>query len=161
MSQPVTTQTVDPHTNSFGSTVGEVLGGIVKVGTNAGFGALAAYAFSIIHPIGGAIFGATAAVCRIVADKVLDSMPENKTALKIAVWAVGFVATIAISLLVTTTLGFPITAIGAVGMTVGMIATSIAVRWLARLCCTSLVVVCGVGLAAAAIAASSNGVAVR
>src|SRR5580698_9448890 len=89
------------HTNPSLSIPVQILSGACKVATSAAIGGLAAYAFSIINPVGGAIFGATSALTGIIADKIANQFSINHTAVKIAVWTVSAIASIGVGLLVT------------------------------------------------------------
>jgi hypothetical protein len=47
------------------------------IGVSAGVGALAAVAFTVINPIGGAIFGATGALTGIVTNCIMDALGHD------------------------------------------------------------------------------------
>ncbi|MBS0604439.1 MAG: hypothetical protein JSS60_05295 [Verrucomicrobia bacterium] len=128
------------------------MSGIYEIGINAASGALAGYAFSLIDPIGGAIFGATSALSHTIATSLADRFAFNQTAVKIAVWAVSFVASVGLGLLAATVAGFPLTVMGAVGMTLAMLVTSLVVRIVSggMLCCSGCAAACVGGAALAA-----------
>ncbi len=147
---PATNPPHSSHQNHSLSVPVQVLGGIFRVAGSAVIGGLAAYAFSIINPVGGAIFGATSALTSIVADKIANQFSINHTAVKVAVWIVSAMASIGIGLAVTTAVGFPLTVVGAIGMTAAMLATSIVVHLVAGIaCCSTCLTLTCAGLAAA------------
>lgn len=95
----------------------QVLNGIYNVGMNSAAGALAGYAFGLINPVGGAIFGAVSALSHSVATGLGARWLGDRTCAKVAGWAISFVASIGAGVFVATAAGFPITVLGGVGLT--------------------------------------------
>jgi len=106
------------------SPAGEVVTGLYQIGISAGAGALAGYAFSLIHPIGGAIFGATFAVVNSIGTSLANQFGMNEEATKTALYAVSYIISTLAGAFATTTLGFPLTFLSGVVMTFGMIITT-------------------------------------
>ncbi len=128
------------------STGAKIFNAIYEIGVSTGAAALAGYMFSIINPVGGAVFGATYALTNIIADTVADKVLPNAT-LKVVAYAVSFFASVAAGIFAATTMGFPLTVIGSVGMLLAMIVTSCAIRCVTggAGCCSN--VLGGAGLA--------------
>ncbi len=110
------------------SAASQILQGVYEVGVSAGAGALAGYMFSLINPVGGAVFGASMALTRLIGNALADKFLMNQTAMKITAWALSLIAGVGPGFLAATTLGFAITAWGAIGLTLAMIITSCAIR---------------------------------
>ena len=116
------------HVNQPPSCADQILNGLYQIGVSTLSGALAGYLFTIIDPVGGAIFGATSALTGVFANALAERFGMDQTASKIILWSVSFMVSIAAAVLVTTAAGFPLTVLGALGMTCAMIGTSILVR---------------------------------
>jgi hypothetical protein len=118
----------NPRSNQNSSLASQIVNGLDELTIGAASGALAGYAFKVIKPVGGAIFGLSATFAGAVADNLADRFSLHHTAAKTAVWALSFIASLGAGILAATAAGFPITVLGAVGMTLAMIVTSISVR---------------------------------
>lgn len=129
------------------SLASKILEGVYEVSVSAGAGALAGYLFTIINPVGGAIFGATMDLTRLIGDALADKFLMDQTSLKIAAYVVSLIVAAGAGFLVTTALGFPITVLGTIGMVITMAITSFAIRILfhGAGCCSSCLG--GLGLA--------------
>lgn len=103
--------------------------------TSALTGALAAHLFSIITPIGGAVFGVTSTLSHLLVDEAMNAMgcrnPQN-VAFKIAKLVIPSLLAAAVSGLVATVCGFPITfvasllLIGAIHLTTSLVIAAVA-----------------------------------
>jgi hypothetical protein len=125
MSVDATTSSRAPQSPSQGS---QIFNSMYEIGINAGSGALAGWVFGIINPIGGAVFGASYALTHTFASEVAGKLHMDQTAFKVAAWFVSFIASVGVGMLAATVAGFPITILGAVGMILAMLVTSIALR---------------------------------
>jgi hypothetical protein len=115
--------TENDQSPSLGS---QLFDGAYDIVFQAGAGYLAGY-LGIINPIGGAIFGATSVASTYALNFLAERLGINNTCLKVAIWSLSFVASLAIAAAVTTAAGFPITLMGALGLTLAMVVTSIAI----------------------------------
>ncbi len=111
------------------SLASQMLNGLYEIGVGGGAGALAGWACSIIDPIGGAVFGVSSAFTGVLANTLSERLCMDHTAARVAVWAVSFVASIAVGIIATAAAGFPLTVLGAVGMTLAMLVSSFVVRF--------------------------------
>jgi hypothetical protein len=125
MSVDATTSSRAPQSPSQGS---QIFNSIYEIGFNAASGAFAGWAFGIINPIGGAVFGASYALTHALASEVASKLHMDQTALKVAAWFVSFIASFGVGMLAATVAGFPITILGSVGMILAMLITSLALR---------------------------------
>jgi hypothetical protein len=105
--------------------------------TSIASGYLAGLTFSIINPIGGAIFGATGAFTNITLWYLVSKLDISSTTAKTILYGLSFIASMAIAGAVTTAVGFPITFVGAISLTFAMLVTYIAVSMVAVgiICC--------------------------
>ncbi len=126
----------------------QIFNSIYEIGVSTGAGALAGWAFGIIDPVGGAVFGASYALTRTLANAFADKLCMGRTALRIAAWVVSFIASVSVGIFVATTAGFPLTVLGSVGMLLAMLVTSIAVRIVVYGASSLSSCVAGAGLAA-------------
>ncbi len=142
----VVTTTNTPSTQQVPSNGAKIFNAIYEIGVTTGAGALAGYLFSIINPVGGAVFGATYAFTNIIANTVADKVLPN-AALKVVACVASFFASVAVGIFAATTIGFPLTVLGSVGMLVAMVVTSCAIRCVTggAGCCSQLLG--GAGLA--------------
>jgi len=101
---------------------------IYEIGISAGAGALAGWVFGIIDPVGGAVFGASYALTSTIGNAIYKKLGMNQTALKIAAALASFAISAGVGIFVATTVGFPVTVLGGIGMVLVMTITSIAVR---------------------------------
>lgn len=110
---------------------------LCQVGTGAAMGALAGYAFSLINPIGGVVFGATSAMTGLLGNAIAQHLGANQTAVKTTLYALPLIASLVAGMVVTTAVGFPITVMGAIGLTLAIAVTSYFVHCLAigGVCC--------------------------
>ncbi len=110
---------------------------IAQVFGSAGIGALAGYAFGIINPVGGAVFGATSSLTSTLGNALAEQFGANQTAVKTTLYALSFIASFAVGIAVTTAVGFPITVMGAVGLTLAMAVTTCFIQCvlIGGLCC--------------------------
>jgi hypothetical protein len=115
-----TTSSTHP-TQSPGS---QLFNTIYEVGFSAAAGALAGYLFYIINPVGGAVFGAAMSLTGHIGAAVVDRLCIDQTALKVAFYAVSFIASVAVGFFATTAAGFPLTVLGSVGMVLTMVITN-------------------------------------
>jgi hypothetical protein len=106
----------------------EAFNTVYNIGVSTGTGALAGWAFGIIHPVGGAIFGASYALTNTFAHLFADKFCADRTALKTAVWVISFMASISVGIFATTVAGFSLNLFSGVGMVLAMIVTSIAAQ---------------------------------
>jgi hypothetical protein len=106
----------------------QIFNSIYEIGVSTGTGALAGWAFGIIDPVGGAVFGASHALTSTLVNAVADKLNMDHTALKTAACAISFIASVSVGIFATTTAGFPLTVLGSLGMLVAMAVTSIGVR---------------------------------
>jgi hypothetical protein len=88
---------------------------IASVGFSAGFGAAATF-FYPVHPIGGAIFGATATMGKYVVDQCLPSGTSNVTR-----YVVNFLIAIGTGFAMTNLMGFSLSFVAATGLHLTMI----------------------------------------
>jgi hypothetical protein len=123
----VTTTTTITSSQETPSTGAQIFNAIYEIGVSTGAGALAGYFFTIINPVGGAIFGASCALTRTIGGALIDRFVTDPT-LKVAAYAVSFIASIAAGIFVATTAGFPLTVMGSVGMLLAMLVTTCAIR---------------------------------
>ena len=119
--------TLNQNTQQSTSWDTQIVNSISRIGIGAGVGALAGYAFEIIDPVGGAIFGATAELVVVIGDRLADKLCMNRTILKTAAYAVAFITSIGVGIFVTTAAGFPLTVTGAVGIVLTSFVTSIGI----------------------------------
>jgi hypothetical protein len=131
----------------------------VNIGANASLGYIAGSVFTIINPIGGAIFGATYALTSVVADGILGAVGcNNNTALKIAKFVISGVLGAVAATFTVAAVGFPITFAAAAMLIGGMTLVSLAIQLIFKCfkctCCTTTLI--GVGVGAAAIAIARN-----
>jgi hypothetical protein len=106
----------------------QILDGVSTIGMSAGAGALAGYLFSIVNPVGGAVFGGTSALISLVGNKIAQRVGVNSFALRVALYAVAFFASIAVSAIATTALGFPLTVSAGVILSIGMLVSQFAIN---------------------------------
>lgn len=113
---------------------------IVHTAFNSCTGAIGAGVFTVINPVGGAIFGAVSTLSQHLILQILNhaEYEENESAAKIINYAVSFFSSIAIGALVASAVGFPITFTGGVVLTACMMATSLAIILLFGYCATSV-----------------------
>lgn len=116
------------------TTLNSRLTGIALSGTiNAGTGALAAWAFSLIEPpiLGGAVFGlvqgATSATIRAILDKAISS---NTSTAYLVKTSIAFILSNMAAATAASAAGFTITFNAAVVLTATMILTSITIKFL-------------------------------
>lgn len=110
------------------SAAAQIVQGAYEVAVSAGAGALAGYMFTLINPVGGAVFGTTMALTRLIGSALADKFLMNQTAMKIMAWTLSLLAGVGAGFLAATGLGFAMTVSGAIGMTFAMILTSCAMR---------------------------------
>ncbi len=116
------------HSNNQPSIPQLLLEGVYSVGLSAGTGALTGYVFGVINPIGGLAFGAASALVGAVGRGIASHISEDNMALKVATYALTFIAGIAASVAAVTLLGFPITLGSFILLTLGMMVTGIAIE---------------------------------
>ncbi len=91
-------------------------------GLRAAAGAFAGYSWSIISPIGGAIFGLASAITNTIGDYIAESaVPMNETAAKTALRVATFLFSVAAGIIATSALGFTMTVGSALGLSLAMI----------------------------------------
>ncbi len=100
--------------------------GVYAVGLSAGIGALAGYAFEIIHPVGGLVFGAASTLTIVIGRVILSRIDEDNVALKVATYVGTVIASIAAGVIAVTALGFPLTVGSFILLTLGMVVTGYA-----------------------------------
>jgi hypothetical protein len=120
---PVTAVPAAPPAPSCAS---EAVLGLYNIALSGGAGALAAWAFTIIDPIGGAIFGVASALTNSLG-RVMANVPGTEAAVKTAVHFLTFIASLAVGAAAVTLAGFQITLMSAVGLSLAMIPAWIAV----------------------------------
>ena len=97
---------------------------LCEIGLNTAAGALAAHLFSIIHPIGGAIFGASITLTRIAAIGLANQFSMDQTAKKIALMYIPYLSA-AVGIFAVTMAGFPLTLLGTAGLALTMVVTQV------------------------------------
>ena len=104
---------------------------IGRLGLSAAAGALLGCALSLINPIGGAVFCATAALTSSLVNKCVEKLKlsDDPTTQKVAAWAAVTICSMAIGALVASALGFPLSVAAAIGMTAAMQLSTIAMQW--------------------------------
>jgi len=97
---------------------------IIRTATLASSGALGAWAFTSIHPVGGAIFGATFATSQTSLEYVLNEIFGNSRAEKIEKLATEIFGSILVGKVVASLLGYSFTFISGLylfaAMTIGL-----------------------------------------
>ncbi len=102
-----------------------VANGILNVSFHASTGALAGYLFTLITPVGGAIFGAVRSVSSMVIGKTLGNFFGNTTSEKTVRFAVKFFGSILVALAVTIAAGFSFTFSAGVMLSLCMVPTAL------------------------------------
>ena len=125
--------------------------GIAHIAGQAGIGYLTGSVFSIINPVGGAIFGATNALTNIAADIVINAVGSNRinnVALLIAKLVIsGILGAVAATFAVAAA-GFPITFAAAAMLIGGIVVVDIAIEAILG-CCLCVTALSAAGLGAA------------
>lgn len=103
-----------------------------RVMIGAGVGALGAYLFRIISPPGGAVFGGVYVLTNLLVTRLAEKFCVDQDALKVMTYATSIIAGWAAGILAATVAGFPLTALGGVGMLLAMVITSVVITILAR-----------------------------
>ena len=112
----------------------------VAISANAGLGYMAGSVFTIINPIGGAVFGATFALTNMVADGILGAVGcNNNTALEIAKFVIAGALSAVAATFAVAALGFPITFTAAAMLVGGMVLVDMAIKAACCLCISGLV----------------------
>lgn len=101
---------------------------VYYTGVCAAAGALAAHAFHIVNPLGGAVFGATSALTEIVANTIAQRSGLNQTTDKIALWAVTFALRIGAGMLAAAAAGFTLTVTSAAGLAIAVLVAAVVVQ---------------------------------
>ena len=118
----------DTYTRLFGpqtpSIARQVIESVSKIGIQTGAGALAGYAFGMINPVGGAVFGLASTAGQIIADKINENFYGNRTNVKVA----NYILSIAIGAGAVALAGIPLSFGATVGLTAAMILTTIAIN---------------------------------
>ena len=127
----------EPH-EPIGS---QLLNGVFQIGFNSASGYLAGFAFGIVNPVGGAIFGATSAASSLLISLLAEKMGVNNTCAKVAITGASFIIGIGIAAAAATAAGFPITFMAGLGLTLTMLLTSLAIRMVTggMFCCSACV----------------------
>ena len=121
---------------------------------NTGAGYIAGSAFSIINPIGGAIFGGSYALTSMVADGIMNAVGCNKVnnvALQIAKLVIANVLGAVAATFAVAAAGFPITFAAAAMLVGGMFAISMVITAVVACCicgCVGATAVAGNALGA-------------
>jgi hypothetical protein len=92
---------------------------ILEISSSVATGALAGYTFSIINPVGGAIFGLAASATRIVGNYPVDRLGFHSS-IKKALHLFSFILGSAAGVYAASLAGYTLTVGGTVGMTVAM-----------------------------------------
>jgi hypothetical protein len=107
----------------------------LSIGANASVGYIAGSVFTIINPIGGAIFGATYFLTNLVTDVILGSAgSNNNTALKIAKFVISGVLGAVAATFAVASVGFPITFTAAALLGGGMALVSLPIKSIINCC---------------------------
>lgn len=122
------------------SPASQVIMGAYNIGLSATTGALAGWAFNIIAPAGGAVFGVAYGIASSLAGTLANYMNVNETATKTALRFLSFAASLAAAAFVTGLAGFPLTLVGAVGLSLAMIPS-----WFAVACSAGCIGACATG----------------
>ena len=114
----------------------EALGAAAVTGACAGTGYIAGSLFTIIDPVGGALFGATFALTEAVTGRIMDALGRNRNdiACKIAKFAIPMILSTVAAIAVVAAAGFPITLGGAAALIGCMFVTAIAVGGIIGTC---------------------------
>jgi hypothetical protein len=106
---------------------------------NAGIGAFTAAIFTSINPIAGAIFGATSSLGTHAINWLLDkaAIPVDNNAGRIIRFAATFFGGIAIGAILLSAVGLPLTFVGGLVLTVGMLGTAFAINLMLGTCAHS------------------------
>jgi|GEM_PF-2877126 len=108
----------------------------LNIGANASVGYIAGSVFTIINPIGGAIFGATYFLTNLLTDVILGSAGcNNNTALKIAKFVISGVLGAVAATFTVAALGFPITFTAAAMLAGGMALVNWPIKSIINCCC--------------------------
>ena len=103
-----------------------IFNGVYNTLLYATSGFLGGYFFSLIVPMGGAVFGATSAIAEMATDSLIDRSELN-SCLRTLLWAGAFFTNIAAGAFIASSLGFPITLTTACVLTLAMIPASLLV----------------------------------
>jgi hypothetical protein len=116
----------------------QLLSNTVKVVACGATGYIAAMVFSIVDPVGGAIFGVSSTASGIVIEFLVEKLGISSTCAKVAFFAFTFIASTAIATAITTASGFPITFLGSIGLTIAMFVTAVTITIVVSgiLCCS-------------------------
>jgi len=131
MSTAVKNQPID---NSLSKIVAD---GVVNTSLTAATGALGAYLFTSIHPIGGAIFGVTYGITSSITAAVLNKLFGNSTSEKVLKFALDILGSIALAVAITSLVGYTITFGSAIYLIIAMAPAAIitAVGFSCLTCC--------------------------
>jgi hypothetical protein len=110
-----------PVTTRAPSQASEAILGLYNVALSGCAGAFAAWAYTLINPIGGAVFGIAAGCANSLGSVIANSLPVNETAAKTAAHFLTFLASLGIGAFAATLAGFHITLMGAVALSLAMI----------------------------------------
>lgn len=102
-----------------------VADGVVNTSLAAATGALGAYLFTSIHPIGGAIFGVTYGITSSITAAVLNKLFGNSTSEKVLKFALHVFASISLAVAITSLVGYTITFGSAIYLIIAMIPAAI------------------------------------
>ncbi|MCX6989614.1 MAG: hypothetical protein NTX49_00890 [Chlamydiae bacterium] len=120
MSTPVQAQAPGSAVCHYTSIAAQAAG---RIGISAGVGALAACVFTVIDPIGGAIFGATGALTGLVAHGIMNAVGRDtmdERAFRITKLVVSGVLAAVAATFALAVAGFPITFTAAATLIAGM-----------------------------------------
>ncbi|MCX6989615.1 MAG: hypothetical protein NTX49_00895 [Chlamydiae bacterium] len=126
----------------------------ININANAGLGYIAGSVFTIINPIGGAVFGATFALTNMVADGILGAVGCNSnTALKIAKFVIAGALSAVAATFAVAAVGFPITFTAAAMLVGGMVLVNMAITMAIKAACC----LCITGFSDTAFLSAGNG----
>lgn len=101
---------------------------IYEIGITAASGAIAGHWWTLVNPVGGAIFGATVAIANKITNALTHKLDIRAPEAKVAAFAITFIAKMGLAFLVTTALGFPMTVSSLILMPLAMFAAGIVMR---------------------------------
>lgn len=107
---------------------------ISSITANAAIGGLATVAFTAINPLAGVIFGTLAGITYSIIGDCTKGFFNDSTWLKTAKVFFNFLAALIIGVVATSLLGFTLTIEAGLILTLSMVATTIAITSIFRLC---------------------------
>jgi hypothetical protein len=111
----------DPRVNQRSPYLTQIIDKTDEIARYAGAGVLGGYVFSIIDPIGGAVFGATSTLIDKAGEKITElAAPGSRSACKFFIHKALLITNITVSAFATNALGFPVTVFGGAKLMLAM-----------------------------------------